>query len=54
MRTVKPQVGRRSQIAELLSEGLSTPVIAERLRMTGAAVRNQVAKIKKDLGWQAR
>lgn len=47
-------MSRKDQVAQLMSEGLTTAQIRQRLSMTNSAVQGCVHRIKKDLGWQAQ
>lgn len=45
---------KKDRFAHLLSEGLPIPVICERMGMTRNSGYSMLAKLKKDLGWQAQ
>ena len=46
-------MSRKDKVAELLSQGLTTAQICERLGITNGAVQACIMKIRKDLGPQA-
>lgn len=48
------QLPPRDKFAELLSQGLTTVEIRERMGISNSAAQGHMTRIRRDLGWQAK